>query len=70
VTVIVYSRIGERAAKGHATREQVPPSGHADWVRSAIFLATTPQLAAKLSGLCRRRGRRDQRNRHDRILRE
>ena len=35
VTVIVHSRIGERAAKGHATREQVPLSGNADWVRAA-----------------------------------
>jgi hypothetical protein len=35
MTVIVHSRIGERAAKGHATREQVPLSGHADWVRAA-----------------------------------
>lgn len=26
MTVIVHSRIGERAAKGHATREQVPLS--------------------------------------------
>ena len=35
MAVIVYSRIGERAAKGHGTRQQVPLSGHADWVRAA-----------------------------------